>query len=164
MQYSSICATPWGGRLGVRDDGAHVLGIDFLAAGTPLSAAATPLARRTEDELAAYFANPSHVFSLPVRPAGTVFQLRVWQAIAAIPVGQTRRYGELAGELRSVARAVGQACGNNPLPIVIPCHRVVAAGGLGGFDHRTDNAHLDIKRWLLMHEASTGSLFDRAPQ
>ena len=159
MNYSAVCSTPWGARLGIRDDGLHVASIDFLPATTSLIAAGTPLARRAEAELAAYFANPAHRFDLPIQGKGTGFQSRVWQAIAAIPVGQTRRYGELAAELGSVARAVGQACGNNPLPIVIPCHRVVAAGGLGGFDHRTDRDHLDMKRWLLAHEAGIGSLF-----
>jgi methylated-DNA-[protein]-cysteine S-methyltransferase len=71
----------------------------------------------------------------------------------AIPRGRTRTYGELARELGGEARAVGQACGDNRLPIVIPCHRVVAADGIGGFAHATDGYPIEAKRWLLLHEA-----------
>ena len=83
---------------------------------------------------------------------GTAFQRRVWDRIAAIPRGETRTYGDLARMLRSAPRAVGQACGNNYFPLVIPCHRVVAAGGLGGFAHTSSGYLLDVKRWLLAHE------------
>jgi len=73
--------------------------------------------------------------------------------MCAIPRGRTRTYGELAAELGGEARAVGQACGDNRLPIVIPCHRVVAADGIGGLGHATGGYLLEAKRWLLMHEA-----------
>ena len=83
---------------------------------------------------------------------------RVWEAMCAIPRGRTLTYGELARKLDGdgfdVPRAVGQACGDNKLPIVIPCHRVVAASGIGGFAHSTGGYLLEAKRWLLMHEAS----------
>jgi len=78
----------------------------------------------------------------------------VWAKIAAIGAGRTRSYGELARELRSAPRAVGQACGANPIPIVVPCHRVLAAGGIGGFAHHEGGFHLAIKRWLLAHEGA----------
>jgi methylated-DNA-[protein]-cysteine S-methyltransferase len=101
-------------------------------------------------QLAAYFAGDLHRFDLPVAPAGTPFQLRVWAAMSAIPFGRTRTYGELAGEVGGVARAVGQACGANPIPIIIPCHRVVAGGGrLGGF---SGGRGRETKRALLVHE------------
>lgn len=70
----------------------------------------------------------------------------------AIPRGQTRSYGELAAQLKSGAQAVGQACGANPIPVIIPCHRVVGKSGLGGFMRHANGAPLDIKRWLLAHE------------
>jgi methylated-DNA-[protein]-cysteine S-methyltransferase len=85
-------------------------------------------------------------------PAGTPFQLRVWHALMAIPAGQPATYGALAKRLGTGARAVGQACGANPLPILIPCHRVVAASGLGGFMHSAAGTPLDVKTWLLAHE------------
>jgi len=90
---------------------------------------------------------------LPLEIEGTPFQKTVWRAMCAIPRGRTRTYGALAQELGGEARAVGQACGDNRLPIVIPCHRVVAADSIGGFSHATGGYLLEAKRWLLMHEA-----------
>ncbi len=87
-----------------------------------------------------------------LEPDGTVFQRRVWQVLLNIPPGQTRTYGELARELGSSPRAVGGACRRNPIPLLIPCHRVVAANGDGGFAGHTSGRWMDIKRWLLEHE------------
>jgi methylated-DNA-[protein]-cysteine S-methyltransferase len=84
---------------------------------------------------------------------GTVFQQRVWQAIASIPLGQTRSYGQLAEQLNSGPRAVANACGANRIPLIIPCHRVLAKNGLGGFMQGKKNG-LNIKRWLLAHEGA----------
>lgn len=95
--------------------------------------APTPLLERARDQLDAYFDGESCGFELPFRPHGTPFQHRVWQAMQAIPYGQTQTYGELAQRLGGIARAVGLACGANPIPILIPCHRVVAQAGLGGY-------------------------------
>ncbi|WP_037588341.1 methylated-DNA--[protein]-cysteine S-methyltransferase [Stenoxybacter acetivorans] len=101
----------------------------------------------------AYFSGSLKNFNCPPSANGTAFQKRVWQAIAEIPCGKTETYGEIAKKLNSAARAVGQACGKNPLPIVIPCHRVVAAnGGLGGFNLGGGQQGLEIKQWLLNHE------------
>ncbi len=91
------------------------------------------LLRRAAEQLEAYFARERQDFDLPLRPAGTDFELAVWRGLAAIPYGATMTYGALARSVGGVARAVGQACGSNPLPIVIPCHRVLAADGSGGF-------------------------------
>jgi methylated-DNA-[protein]-cysteine S-methyltransferase len=111
------------------------------------------LLQRVANELNAYFAHAGHRFELPFAPRGTPFRLRVWTALLDIPVGQTLTYGELARRVGSAPRAVGQAVGDNPIPIVIPCHRVVAAdGGLGGFMHSRIGFSQDIKRWLLRHE------------
>jgi methylated-DNA-[protein]-cysteine S-methyltransferase len=107
----------------------------------------TPLLREARHQLAAYFAGRLTTFDLPLAPAGSAFQQRVWAAMQAIPYGRTRTYGEMARELRSAARAVGGACGRNPLPIVIPCHRVVASGaGMGGY---SGAGGLATKRFLL---------------
>jgi methylated-DNA-[protein]-cysteine S-methyltransferase len=103
-------------------------------------------------EFDAYWQDPAHIFDLLFVPHGTPFQLRVWHALMAIPAGQPTTYGALAKQLGTAARAVGQACGSNPLPILIPCHRVVAANGLGGFMHSAAGAPLDVKTWLLQHE------------
>ena len=102
-------------------------------------------------QLEAWFAGAIDRFSLPLAPGGTEFQRRVWRALAAIPYGETRTYGEIAAAAHSVARAVGGACGANPIPIVVPCHRVVSAGGrLGGW---SGGGGLETKRRLLAFEA-----------
>jgi len=94
----------------------------------------TPLLREARSQLAAYFEGRRSDFDLPLAPTGTPFQRRVWAAMARIPHGETRTYGALARAVGSAPRAVGGACGRNPLPIIVPCHRVVAgAGGLGGY-------------------------------
>ena len=101
-------------------------------------------------QLTEYFAGERREFALPLAPSGTPFRRRVWQAMQAIPYGQTRSYGDLARALDSAPRAVGGACGANPIPLVIPCHRVVGAGGaLGGF---SGGAGCDTKRQLLALE------------
>ena len=112
------------------------------------------LAARAADQLREYLENPDIKFDLPLAVEGTPFQLRLWEALCRIPRGKTRTYGDLARELEGEARAVGQACGDNRLPIVIPCHRVVAANGLGGFAHSTSGYLIEAKRWLLAHERS----------
>lgn len=106
----------------------------------------TPLLNRAVHQLNAYFFCGLRAFDLPVAPAGTPFQQAVWQQMQAIPYGEARTYGEIARWLRSAARAVGVACGRNPIPIIIPCHRVVAAGGLGGF---SGAGGVETKHWLL---------------
>lgn len=94
---------------------------------------ATPLLQRACDQLNAYFDGQAPDFDLPYQPQGTPFQRRVWQAMQEIPYGRTETYGALAGRIGGIARAVGLACGANPIPILIPCHRVVARHGLGGY-------------------------------
>ena len=110
----------------------------------------TPLLRRAVAQLQDWFDDPASPFDLPLAPHGTPFRQRVWQALRDIPAGQTRSYGELARLLGSAARAIGQANGANPIPILIPCHRVLAAGGaLGGYSGGEGPV---TKLWLLNHE------------
>jgi methylated-DNA-[protein]-cysteine S-methyltransferase len=138
--------------LGIRCDEAEILGLQFLpprAEQAPVNA----LAAETIRQLRAYLADADFVLALPLQPAGTRFQRRVWEEIARIPNRQTKSYGELAKAIKSAPRAVGQACGANPYPVVVPCHRVIAAdGGLGGFARQGGDFFLEIKRWLLAHE------------
>jgi methylated-DNA-[protein]-cysteine S-methyltransferase len=134
-----------------RDD--RVVEIRFLP---PSAADVRPknaLAERAARQLERYRDDPDAKFELPVVIEGSPLQRGVWDAMCAIPRGKTRTYGELAHELGADARAIGQACGDNRLPLVIPCHRVVAADGIGGFGHATGGYLLEVKRWLLMHEA-----------
>ena len=111
--------------------------------------------KQMTQEILAYLQRPHQAFSLPAQLAGSAFQNKVWLAILAIPLGQTRTYSELAAQLQSGPRAVANACGANRLPLLIPCHRVVAKNGLGGF-MRGDKNGLSIKRWLLSHEGVHG--------
>lgn len=151
--YQAIVAAP-GFALGVHCTDDELTAIDFLEAQAE-QAPRTPLAAEAVRQLHAYLADPAFVFGLPLRPAGTTFQRRVWEQISAIPAGQTNTYGQLAKNLKNAPRAVGQACGANLYPLVIPCHRVVATGGgLGGFARERGGLLLEIKRWLLRHEGS----------
>ncbi|WP_296752225.1 methylated-DNA--[protein]-cysteine S-methyltransferase [Thiobacillus sp.] len=149
--YDAILAAPMC-RLGASFTGDALTRLDFLPANTPVSARQDSRARQLARELDAYWHNPGHAFDLLFVPQGTPFQLRVWHALIRIPAGQPTTYGALAKRLGTAARAVGQACGSNPLPILIPCHRVMAAHGLGGFMHSSSGTSLDVKTWLLAHE------------
>lgn len=112
-----------------------------------------PLAHEAVRQLRAYFADPAFEFGLPLATVGTYFQRRVWDRISLIPCGETQSYGEVAAAIRSGPRAVGNACGANPYPLVVPCHRVLAANQkIGGFGKTNANFFLDIKRALLQHE------------
>lgn len=149
--FQAVVAAP-GFSLGVRCDDDEIIAIDFLE---PRAAVApkTLLAKEAVRQLNAYLKDSSFRFSLPLAPAGTHFQRRVWQQIAAIPAGETRSYGDLAMAIGSGPRAVGGACGSNPYPIVVPCHRVIAASGsLGGFGRVGGDFYLGVKCWLLAHE------------
>jgi len=151
--YNAIIAAP-GFALGVRCTDDEILAIEYLPA-QPEQAANSPLAAEAVRQLRAYLSDPAAAFGLPLRPSGTTFQRRVWAEIETIPPGQVRSYGEVAKRLHNAPRAVGQACGANPFPLVVPCHRVVASGGgLGGFAGQSGGFLVDIKRWLLQHENS----------
>ena len=124
----------------------------------------SPLLNRAVHQLNAYFFCGLRHFDLPLAPHGTAFQRAVWQQMQAIPYGETRTYGEIARWLRSAPRAVGRACGRNPIPIIVPCHRVVASGGLGGY---SGDGGTDTKHWLLELEGWSAdrprTLFDAPP-
>lgn len=149
--YDAVIATPVG-RLGIllKDDALADVG--FLGDGATLHAPRTAAARRVCRDLRAYFTNPHFSFRMPLALSGTLFQQRVWRALRRIPAGRTLSYGALARKLATSARAVGNACRANPVPIVIPCHRVVAANGAGGFMGKRSGGALRLKHWLLEHE------------
>ena len=110
---------------------------------------ATPLLAAIRDALDAYFDGEQPDFDFPLRPHGTAFQQSVWQEMRAIPYGETRSYGEIAKALSSSPRAVGNACGANPIPIIVPCHRIVSQTGPGGY---SGDGGIETKRWLLQLE------------
>jgi methylated-DNA-[protein]-cysteine S-methyltransferase len=138
------------GELTVFEEGGRIVALEWgRGAGAGQETGVLADARR---QLDAYFDDGTAMFDLPLAPAGTAFQKRVWEAMRAVGPGETRRYGELAAALGSSARAVGTACGANPIPIIIPCHRVVGAASLGGYSGG-DGA--ETKRFLLAHEQET---------
>jgi len=150
--YQAVVVAP-GFCIGVRCDEEEIHALEYLEP-CPEVSPANALAFETVRQLRTYLAAADFAFSLPLRPSGTVFQRRVWEQIAAIPAHQTRSYGELARALHNAPRAVGQACGANPFPLVVPCHRVIATGGgLGGFARQRGGFLLVVKRWLLAHES-----------
>ena len=149
--YQAILSAPFG-VLGICCEEDMLTGINFLDLNTLPQAPRGLFTQKVCKQLESYFDNPDFNFNLPHRMGGTSHQSKVWQAMCAIPRGQTRQYGELAKQLASSARAVGQACGANPIPIIVPCHRVVSKTGMGGFAHQRDGYELGVKRWLLTHE------------
>ena len=124
------CPSPVGDLTVSEDDGA-IVSLDF---GRGMTQTRTALLDNAVAQLTAYFDGAMTDFDLPLSPHGTAFQKSVWDLMRAIPYGWTRAYADLARDLKSAARAVGGACGANPIPVIIPCHRVLAAGGkMGGF-------------------------------
>ncbi len=149
--YAAILSAP-SFSIGVACNSDEITEISYLEP-QPEVAPRTPLAKEAVRQLRAWLKDPGFEFGLPLAPAGTHFQRRVWEQISAIPRGRTLTYGEVATAIRSGPRAVGNACGANPYPIVVPCHRVVGANqGLGGFARQRGGFLLDIKKWLLQHE------------
>jgi methylated-DNA-[protein]-cysteine S-methyltransferase len=151
-EFDAVVSAPFG-AVGIDVEGPLVTGIHFLERAPRAQAPTSAVAQDAADRIERYLADPRMPIRVPLAPAGTEFQRKVWERIAAIPAGATRRHGEVADDVRSVARAVGQACGDNRYPLAIPCHRVVGAFGVGGFAHRRGGFLLDIKHWLLRHEA-----------
>ena len=143
--------------LGISTSETHLTGVRFLPLAAPAkSPRRNSIAHLACVQLQAYLDNPRFEFDVPVMLSGTHHRLQVWEAMRRIPAGGLRTYGEIARELGSSARAVGGACGANAVPIVVPCHRVVAANGaIGGFmGAREEGFELAIKRWLLGHEGA----------
>ena len=136
------------GALSLFEEDGALIALDWGA--PPASSDQTSLLREACQQLAAYFSGELQQFNLPLAPQGTAFQKRLWQALSAIPYGQTRSYGVLAEELHSGPRAIGGACGANPIPIIIPCHRVLQKNkGLGGYSGLDG---LETKQFLLRLE------------
>lgn len=145
------------GCLGVQtelvDGSLMVSKIDYLPLGTTLTPPRNALAKAFSKQCAQYFKDAAFLFDVPLKPAGTAHQQKVWNATLGIGVGKTSTYGEIAKKIKSGARAVGTACGANPYPLVTPCHRVVSAHGLGGFmKEDAPGFYRQVKIWLLKHE------------
>jgi methylated-DNA-[protein]-cysteine S-methyltransferase len=155
--FSAIVEAPFG-AVGIRIDGDAVRELVYLPPHFDAKAPTDKLSEMTAKQVERYLADPDFRFELPLAEVGTAFQRRVWDAIASIPRGDVLTYGQVAKLIRSAPRAVGQACGANWFPLIIPCHRVTASGGLGGFSNHDDETgfHVGVKRWLLAHEGVMG--------
>lgn len=139
------------GRLTVVADGQGVVALEWRDGRQDASA----LLDQAEAELRAYFDGSLRRFTVPLHLRASQFQRDVCAAMSAIPFGETRTYGDLARDLGVTAQAVGQGCGGNPVPIIIPCHRVLGASGLGGF---SGAGGVETKVALLRHEGAAGLL------
>lgn len=151
-----VISAPFG-RLGVQTelvDGSLMISkIDYLRPNTALIPPGNALAKVFSKQCTQYFNDASFIFDVPLKPAGTIHQQKVWNAALGITAGKTITYGEIAKKIKSGPRAVGTACGANPYPLVTPCHRVVSAQGLGGFmKEDSPGFYRQIKIWLLKHE------------
>ena len=164
--YDAIISSPLpASHIGICCNKQGVNTIHFLPQQTPCYNALSrhphsALIEQLTIELQQYFQHQGTSFTLLLDAKGTIFQHRVWQAISAIPYNETRSYGQLAHQLNSSARAIGGACRANPLPLLVPCHRVIAANGQqGGFlgQDASQAPTANIKRWLLHHEANGNS-------
>ncbi|GGH34533.1 methylated-DNA-[protein]-cysteine S-methyltransferase [Cribrihabitans marinus] len=149
---STIAVDTQFGRLGITERDGAVIGVDWdgVDDGVP-----TDLLREAAAQMRAYDSGALEQFDLPLRVAGSEMQRAVCAAMQAIPFGYTRTYGEIADELGFSAQSVGQACGGNPIPVIIPCHRVMGAKGLTGFSGK---GGVETKVALLRHEGAAGLL------
>ena len=155
LDFDAVIKAPFGG-VGIRTLEGLVSETVYLPASIASKPARNALAREVSRQIARYWKDPSFEFDLPLAERGTAFQQSVWNVIRAIPSGATLSYGAVARKLRSGPRAVGGACGANWFSLIIPCHRVLASNGLGGFGEGDGGFHLNIKRWLLAHENVPG--------
>ncbi len=153
-RFDAVMDTPLG-PVGIRMQANALAELAFPGEDVSAVPAETPAAARVLGLLQAYFDDPAVDLTVPLAESGTLFQQRVWQALCRIPAGRVRTYGELARELGSSPRAVGGACRANPRPILVPCHRVVAAHGKGGYAGETVGRWMAIKEQLLRHEGVT---------
>ena len=129
-----------------------IVAVDFIDPEQETPIISHNLLKQVEQQLQAYCQSSVHQFDLPLSPRGTEFQQRVWAELCKIPAGQVKTYGDIARRLATSPRAVGNACRKNPIPVIIPCHRVVSKKGIGGFAGATDGDYLKIKHSLLSHE------------
>ena len=149
LQFDAIIDAPFG-AVGFLTHGEQV-SIELLTEKHAPKPAENRTVQIMAKQISAYFNHVKHDFKLSVGQHGTPFQQRVWQAISAIPCGQVLTYGQLAAQVGSGPRAVANACGANNLPLIVPCHRVVAQNGIGGFMQGNPDG-LKVKKWLLKHE------------
>lgn len=138
-------------RIAISTSEKGLVALDYIHK-QPLQAPQNLVAGQVVQQLERYFDNPRWQFELPLDLFGTPFQQRLWRSLCSVPAGKTDTYGHLARELHSGAQAVGQACRRNPVPVIVPCHRVVSQNGIGGYAGEIDGEKMRIKKALLAHE------------
>jgi methylated-DNA-[protein]-cysteine S-methyltransferase len=150
--YSAILTSPIG-KIGINVEQNQLVSLAYLK-NAKVKSYTQPQAQFISQELIKYFSEIKqfYKFSFKFNLVGTAFQKRVWECLLEIPIGSTKTYGQIASKLKTSARAVGNACRANPIPIIVPCHRVVSATGLGGYCGRTNGTELHAKTWLINHE------------
>jgi methylated-DNA-[protein]-cysteine S-methyltransferase len=148
-RYDAVFQAPVG-TLGIRLQGHQIKQLTWLSSKVTIGHRESRLLRTIQKVLHDYFTAARDFPSLPLAPDGTEFQARVWDALRKIPSGEVITYGQLARHLNTSSRAIGQACRANPIAVLIPCHRVVAVNGPGGYMGKAEKT--DIKQWLLAHE------------
>ena len=149
--HDVIINAPFGG-VGIHLESDYVVGIQLFSIQQSTRETSHQFAQHIAHQISQYFMQAGSILDIPYAISGTSFQQRVWKAISDIPAGEVLTYSELAEKVGSGPRAVANACGANRLPLLIPCHRVVARNGLGGFMQGVDGG-LKIKSWLLAHES-----------
>lgn len=153
--FTAIVPAPFG-AMGIRTEQGVLLELTYLPPQYETKAPSDVLNKEVARQVKAYLADPDFEFELPLSATGTDHQRKVWDVINAIPRGEVLTYAQVARRIGSAPRAVGQACGANWVPLVIPCHRVTATVGIGGFAHHDGGFHQNVKRWLLQHERVPG--------
>jgi methylated-DNA-[protein]-cysteine S-methyltransferase len=154
-KYDTVVNTPFK-KLGLKIKNDAIAHVELLDVDDEHKQSLDIVALEATAQIKQYCQNADFTFDLPLHLEGTAFQKKVWKAIASIPKGEVRTYGEIAEQVNSSARAVGNACAVNPVPVIIPCHRVVAKDGFGGYAGETleksPRGLIRVKGWLLLHE------------
>jgi len=149
--FAAVIITPIG-KLGLVINDAKLTCLQFLPVDTPLLISNNPDINKIASIIEQYFCDAKIVFDIPIYTTGTPLQQKIWQELQKIPSGQIMTYGQVAKIVGTSPRIIGNACRRNPIPLVIPCHRVLSKAGLGGYFGAEQEYFLQIKRWLLEHE------------
>lgn len=150
-EFDAVISIPFC-HLGLKLSEGQLVSCEYLKPGSKVFQLNNPDVSKILEQIQNYVKDSAFCFQVNVKTEGTEFQKKIWKKLTEIPAGTVLTYGELARQVSSSARAVGNACRANPAPLIIPCHRVVSATGIGGFAGTTSGYLVDIKRQLLKHE------------
>ncbi len=153
-QYKASVKTPFAHFALVLENN-QLVKIDFISQSAKSIQPRSPLAKSIVQQIRQYFSGERQRFEVKLNMRGTDFQNSVWRELLTVRYGKVKTYGEVAARLNTSARAVGNACRQNPVPLIVPCHRIVAASGIGGYSGNTSGPIHSIKFELLAHEGVT---------